>query len=274
MRRRAFLAGAAALGAAGSRRARADGAAPFQALSGDRFHRGDTEYRLADVLAPPLYVLGDAPPVHFDASKRALQRLLNAGAPTLAAVGAPDRWGVAGVIVSTFTGDAKGEDVAALLAAGGAVRVAPQTDDLARIDRLLAAERAARCDRRGLWAHDAYRLRRAGDLEDAAAGVGGFHVLEGAVLSTGAGGGRVYLNFGDDYRTDFTASAATRLARRWKAAGLDLAALGGARVRVRGYVEAINGPSVDLAHVRQIEILGTDAAAGASPDRRDDPSGR
>lgn len=232
----------------------------YTALSGDRFVGGDAEYRLADILAPPFYTLGEARPVYFSWSRSALQDLLNGAAPILTEVAAPSRWGVKAVVATSAAGD----DFAEALVGAGAARVAPQTDDLARIDNLLALEGRARRAARGLWAHDAYRVRRANDLDDAAGAIGEFCLLEGTVRRAAAARARVYLNFGDDYRTDFTASAAGRLARRWAnaelGADLDLTALEGRRLRVRGVVAAINGPSIDLSHVRQVEII-SDAAA-------------
>ena len=237
-----------------------DKSEPCTALSGDRFVRGDTEYRLADILAPPLYTLGEARPVYFGRSRSALQDLLNGAVPVLTEIAASSRWGVKAVIATSAAGD----DFAGTLVGAGAARVAPQTDDLARIDRLLALEDRARRAARGLWAYDAYRIRRANDHDDAAGAIGEFCLLEGMVRRAAAARARVYLNFGDDYRTDFTASASNRLARRWAKAGfeagLDLAALEGRRLRVRGALAAINGPSIDLSHMRQIEII-SDAAA-------------
>lgn len=263
MRRRGFLTGAAAvpwvLTAPGA--SAQDGTTgTFTALSGDRFVRGDTEYRLADILAPPLYTLGETRPVYFNPSRTALQGLLNGGGAIVTEAAAPSRWDVKAVRAASRSG----YDFAEALIGAGAARVAPQTDDLVRIDRLLALEGEARRARRGLWAYDAYRVRRANDLDDAAGVVGGFCLLEGTVRHAAAARARVYLNFGDDYRTDFTASAANRLARRWRKAGfeagLDLAALEGRRLRLRGVVAAINGPSIDLKHPRQIEIIDGDAA--------------
>ena len=265
MRRRGFVfgAGAALSCALTATRASAQNGTvqAYTALSGDHFVRGDTEYRLADILAPGLYTLGEERPVFFSRSKTALQDLLNGGDAILTELAAPSRWGVKAVAAASRSGD----DFAALLVGAGAARVAPQTDDLARIDGLLALEGAARREGRGLWAYDAYRVRRANDLDDATGAVGEFCLLEGTVRRAAAARARVYLNFGDDYRTDFTASAASRLARRWRetesGAGLDLAALEGRRLRVRGVVAAINGPSIDLTHARQVEIIDDDALA-------------
>ncbi|WP_428408476.1 thermonuclease family protein [Hyphococcus sp.] len=244
MKRRGFITGAASLCA--SRSFAQTGADNALALSGDRFAMNGAEFMLADVLAPPLYVLDDETPPHFEASRSALQTLLS-GVIEVEDVLPPTRWGVRPVIVRTSAATLQ-----EILAATGAVRVAPQTDHHDVIRRLLALEAQARAERRGLWALSAYRVFDAADADGA---VGAFNLIEGTVLTAEKHGSRFYLNFGEDFREDFTASAPSRLSARWAEDGFDLAALRGARVRVRGFVEAINGPSIDLNHPLQIERL-------------------
>jgi hypothetical protein len=68
--------------------------------------------------------------------------------------------------------------------------------------------------------------------------------------------GRVYFNYDEDWRTDFTVAwdmAAVRLAKR---EGLDLLALEGKRLRVRGLLRWYNGPLIDATHPEQVEVLG------------------
>lgn len=246
MNRRAFLTGAAAFAAAPARGAKIPNAA---ALAGDRFTAGEEEFHLADIAAPSAYALhADAEP-YFNEAKAALEALVNGRALDVEEAGAKTRWGAL-VVKARRRGDER--TLQERLVEAGAARVAPQTQDLAFIDRLLGLEAQARTQRIGLWRLDGYRVFDAAAAEDA---VGAYHLVEGAVLRASLARGRFYLNFGEDYKTDFTAGAASRLYRRWAKAGFDLAALQGARIRVRGFVEAINGPSVDLTHQRQIEVL-------------------
>lgn len=249
MRRRAFLGGVGAAFIA-SRATGQDQLDSFVALSGDRFIHGDTEYRLADVIAPPVYTLNDRAPVYFNQSKDALKVLLQKRAPLLTEIDTPNRWGIKTVVAAIQNGDVLAER----LVRDGALRVAPQSEDLARIDKLLTLEDEARRASRGLWARRAYRLRNGNDLDDAASAIGDFHILEGVVRRAAAARSRLYLNFGKDYRTDFTASASNRPMRKWARAGFDLAALEGKKIRVRGFVNFLNGPSINLTHVRQIEV--------------------
>ncbi len=247
MRRRTFIVGAAAFSAS---RSFAQGVvSDARALSGDRFISAGQEYALADITAPPLYTLRPEKPAYFDDARRALQDAL-AGPLTGREVMAPTRWGVLRV---RAWAQGERESLQEMLLRKGAARAAPRTEDYEYIGRLLAIEDEARRARRGLWALADYRVH---DAKDASGALGAYHLIEGAVFKAELHGARFYLNFGEDFLSDFTASAASRLYRRWKAAGTDLEMLRGAPVRVRGLVEEINGPSIELKHPMQIERLG------------------
>ncbi len=251
MRRRAFIIGAAAT-VAPPINIQSAYAAPLKdavAISGDRFTAGGQEYHLADILAPSAYVLaGDAEP-YFDAAKRGLERLLANTSLNIKDAGPVTRWG-ARVVMATRVGEA--QTLQHHLITMGAARVAPQSDNLEFIDQLLTAEEEARAARKGLWALPAYQVFDANKADSA---IGGFHLIEGEVRRIARVKSRVYINFGTDYKTDFTASAGSRLYRKWVGQGFDLTTLTDARLRIRGFVEAINGPSIALTHRRQIEVL-------------------
>ncbi|WDI31638.1 thermonuclease family protein [Hyphococcus flavus] len=246
MKRRAFIAGAASFCAI-----RANAQTPVvnaTALSGDRFTVGDDEYQLADVIAPPLYTLKKTPPAYFEAARQTLDSLLRQGV-NIKEASPKSRWGVQPVIA---TMQASSRTLQEILCAAGAVRVAPQTENHDHIDRLLAAEKTTRDGRKGLWSLDSYSVYKATSANGA---IGAYNIIEGTVVRAAKTRSRFYLNFGDDYRTDFTAGAVSRIYRRWAKDEFDLAALEGVRVRVRGFVEEINGPSIDLIHPKQIELL-------------------
>jgi endonuclease YncB( thermonuclease family) len=116
---------------------------------------------------------------------------------------------------------------------------------------LLALESAARARGRGLWAKGAGIVAAA----KADAAIGSFAVVEGVIASARTVRGRVYLNFGADYRTDFTIHVPPDAAKTIAASGLDLEALSGRRIRVRGWVTRRNGPSVTVVHRAQFEGL-------------------
>lgn len=246
MRRRIFLTGAASFCAVPAHSQTA--MAGVKALSGDRFVAGGEECRLADVMAPPLYTLEKETPAYFEAARQTLQTLISTGVE-LEDVMEKTRWGVR-VVKARAPG--KNVTVQEFLCQSGAVRVAPQSGDHEFIERLLEIERKARAAQKGLWSFFNYRIY---DAASAGAAIGDYHLIEGVVMRAVRTRSRVYLNFGRDYRTDFTAGAVSRLYRRWAKDGLDLETLQGARLRIRGFVEEINGPSIDLKHPKQVELI-------------------
>ncbi len=135
--------------------------------------------------------------------------------------------------------------------ARGLARVYGFRDNRARLRALLAIEAEARAARRGIWADPAYAVRRAGpDLAR-----GRFSLVEGRVRRAAEVRGRVYLNFGDDWRRDFTVRIAPRDRRLFVRAGLDPLALEGRTIRVRGWIKWRDGPMIDATHPEQIELL-------------------
>lgn len=134
----------------------------------------------------------------------------------------------------------------------GMARVYSFNDNRALVSEMLQIETEARTARRGIWRHHFYQVRNAGSAHR---DIGSFQLVEGRVKAVAELRKRTYLNFGADWRTDFTISIAARARRLFKASGMDLKALEGKYVRVRGWVKSRNGPLIDATHPEQIEIL-------------------
>lgn len=121
-------------------------------------------------------------------------------------------------------------------------------------ERLFAAEREARAAERGIWGRDFYKIRTP-EPNNLSQDMDSFQIVEGIIVSTAKVRDKMFLNFGADYRTDFTVFVTKEGQRRFKKAELDLMSLEGARVRVRGWVEIQNGPTMILDHAERLEIL-------------------
>ena len=134
----------------------------------------------------------------------------------------------------------------------GLARVYSWPGDNADMEALYRWETEARETQRGIWAHEFYGVRRP-DPDPLAQYVDSVQIVEGIITSTADVRGRVYLNFGADYKTDFTIAIARKNRRAFE--GLDPVSLAGARVRVRGWVELINGPMIWVDHPERLEIL-------------------
>ena len=141
------------------------------------------------------------------------------------------------------------------LVEAGAARVMRHADNRAGMAELLAIEARARAAGRGLWSERQFAVRDP-DPDALAQDEGSLQLVEGRIVeATRLRNGRLYLNFGSDYRTDFTVSVEAADMPAFEAAGLDAAMLESRRVRVRGWVEMDNGPMIRIDHPERIEVL-------------------
>ncbi len=145
-----------------------------------------------------------------------------------------------------------GRWVQRVLLSEGLARVYSFADNRALVPEMLAAERTARAARAGIWGHPFYAVRAPGD---AAQDIGTFQLVEGRILDAARVRGTTYLNFGADWRSDFTIVVSGRARAVFDAAGVDLLALKGRSVRVRGWLDKRNGPMIAATHPEQIEVL-------------------
>ncbi|MGF1641247.1 MAG: thermonuclease family protein [Rhodospirillales bacterium] len=217
----------------------------------DRALEGVRRVRLAGVEAPkpPL----GWPPVRpwraAEAARAALEELAVGRTVTAVAAAAPiDRHGR--LLAQLHRDD--GVWVQGELLRRGMVRVRTGIDTRARAAEMLALEGEARAAGRGLWSDPFYAVRTP---VAAHAAIGSFQIVEGRVVRATRVRNRVYLNFGPDWRTDFTVAVPTRLLRAFEAAGLRPLALADHTVRVRGWLEAVNGPLIEVTHPEQIEVV-------------------
>lgn len=120
--------------------------------------------------------------------------------------------------------------------------------------RLYAAERKARKNNRGIWRDDFYAIRSP-EPNSLAQDVDSFQIVEGIITGTARVRDKIFLNFGADYKTDFTVCIERTNLGRFEKQGIDPLELEGAKVRVRGWIELENGPAIWLDHPERLEIL-------------------
>lgn len=137
----------------------------------------------------------------------------------------------------------------------GLLMAASRADNRARAAELLRLEGEARAAGRGFWGSGDFAVRDP-DPNALAQHLDSFQIVEGRVIDVGnARSGRAYLNFGLDWRSDFTVSVQERDLSAFEEAGLDLESLAGRTVRVRGWLYRENGPMMAVDHPEAIEIL-------------------
>lgn len=223
-----------------------------EVIDGDTLLLDDgTEVRLVGIQAPklPLGRPDFEPWPLADEAKQALEELALGRRVRLAYGGQErDRYGRA--LAHLYRED--GLWLQGAMLSRGLARVYTFRDNIALAPELLAEERAARAAGRGIWAHEYYRVR---DAQETPRFLDRFELVEGRVRDAAVVRGRLYLNFGENWREDFTVTVAPQDRRRFEEAGLTESTLEGRRIRVRGWLEEYNGPVIEATHPEQIEVL-------------------
>ncbi|HTT97289.1 MAG TPA: thermonuclease family protein [Rhizomicrobium sp.] len=131
------------------------------------------------------------------------------------------------------------------------VDIAPDRTECAA--EYYAAEGAARSANLGLWAVPAYRVRAPEALTGGDTNT--FQIVQGKVLTADVKDGRAYLDFGTDWKTDFTVTISPPDMANFRADGIDPRDYAGKTIRVRGIIQQFNGPEIEIANDKQIEVL-------------------
>jgi micrococcal nuclease len=203
-------------------------------LAGIRVPAGDSAERSEERLA--------------EQARAALRRLLDGEMVTLAPAGAPyDRYRR----LVAHLERADGLWLQGALLERGLAQVQTRPGEAARAAEMLALEQGARAARRGLWAEAAFMPQDASAPHDS---TGRFRIVRGRVLRVAPTERYIYLNFGTDWRTDFTVRV-RRAALDGALGGIDLEGLAGRRVEVRGVVLEAGGPLIELSHPEQLQVL-------------------
>ena len=134
----------------------------------------------------------------------------------------------------------------------GLARVYSFEDNRMLVAEMLALERQARVARIGIWDHPFYQVRQAGNLSGL---IGNFELIEGVVQDATIHRGLGFINFGADYRSDFTITLERDVVRRFRHEDVAIEDYIGHRIRVRGWLRLWNGPMVEVTHPEQIEVL-------------------
>ena len=116
---------------------------------------------------------------------------------------------------------------------------------------LVEKQKQARANRRGLWG--AYEII---SHTDASRYLNQIRTVRGRILSTHKSKKCVFLNFGSDYRTDFTVVIFNNVLDAFYDLGIDpVTAYRGMPVEVSGRIREYNGPEIIVSHPYQISIV-------------------
>ena len=145
-----------------------------------------------------------------------------------------------------------GEWLQNLMIKEGLARVYSTPDFSYSSEGLYKLEDHARANGLGIWGLESYAVRNVDGLNNK---TGRFEIVEGNVLKISNVNNTIYINFGEDWRKDFTLNVNWRALRRFKKVNMALDGLLGKKIQVRGWVSWNGGPTIDLTHPEQIRLL-------------------
>jgi micrococcal nuclease len=128
------------------------------------------------------------------------------------------------------------------------VKTSQRNPEMAEI--MYELEREARVERLGIWADDLVL-----SVEETEERIGDFVIVEGKIVSVAMNKNRLHMNFGGNWRDDFTVSIPPSDLKRFSQSGLDPLQWGGQWIRVRGTLESYNGPAMEINHPEAIERI-------------------
>lgn len=156
----------------------------------------------------------------------------------------------------------RSEWVQGTMLAAGQARAYGVPESFACVRELLAHETEARRKRLGLWSNGVYRPMPAEQPGTLLRMRGKYERVIGTVASVGRTKSTTYLNFGTDWRSDFTVRIGKAVLTANAEFARTLDTLQSKTVIVRGWIERRNGPLIDIADVSQIEIVDGKDDAG------------
>ena len=163
----------------------------------------------------------------------------------------------------------RGEWVNGALVARGVAWTATDATNPAMAEQFYKLEDAARKDGKGLWSKNSPFGLLTPDT--AAQGNGAFRVIEGTVNRAATSKNNLYLNFGTDWKKDFTVMVTPAIRKALAKHGVDAMSLTGKKIRVRGWLREWNGPFLELETPERLEVLSTTPSTVPSTEPVENP---
>lgn len=142
-----------------------------------------------------------------------------------------------------------------LLLEQGLAHVYTFPDNRGGIAPLLEAANKARKANKGMWTHPRWHVLNANEKFNDEM-IGRFHLVKGRVRRGTTVKGIVYLNFGANWKDDFTVEIKPHDVKTFTAEGIDpVTYYTGKHILVRGILKPVNGVLVTVTHPEQIEVI-------------------
>lgn len=137
----------------------------------------------------------------------------------------------------------------------GLARAYALPGDSTCLSELIANEAIGRTAGAAVWASPLYAERPAEKSFLLASLRNTYQIVRGRIVSVTRTKGAVYLDFGEDWHTDFTVSIGKRVLSLDKDFDAGLEALKGKTIEVRGWIERRNGPAIVLSSPHELKVL-------------------
>jgi endonuclease YncB( thermonuclease family) len=134
----------------------------------------------------------------------------------------------------------------------GLARVRTDKSNPEMAAQLYEQERLARSEKLGLWSLPQFAIQTP---EQSVNLLNSYQIVEGRIESASRRQSMIFLNFGKDWRRDFTIGIKSANNRAFLKAKMDVMGLNTKTIRVRGWVREYNGPYIEIDHPELIEIV-------------------
>ena len=142
-----------------------------------------------------------------------------------------------------------------LLVKEGLARVYSHKSASICLSELLSYESKARQQNKGLWENPFYKLYRSSKTFDLLRKANRFVIVTGRPRRVSEKSGHLYLNFGSNWKTDFTVKISRKYWKKMKKNGSSQRIFKKQYLRVRGWLQLNNGPILYISNPMQIETI-------------------
>jgi len=118
-------------------------------------------------------------------------------------------------------------------------------------EQMYKHEDTARTQKNGIWSRSFYKVYTHNWANKY---IGRYQIIRGVVKNVTATGDKTYLNFGLNWRTDFTIAIDKKHLKLFETQNINPSHLKGREVVVRGWIRDWNGPLIDVSHPEQIQL--------------------
>ncbi len=139
-----------------------------------------------------------------------------------------------------------------LLLSLGVARVRTSKYNPEMAHQMLKLEKEARENKSGMWNMDEHQILTPDKAQEH---IGSYQIIEGKVQNATLRKNKLYLNFGKNWRDDFTVAISAFDLKQFIKKKIDPKSWNGKLIRVRGWIRSYNGPYMEIDHAERFESL-------------------